>query len=57
MTEKASELLPINASAYKLRRANDEVDLAARHRLLAEYIVHGTEHQRARRLGRRSMCL
>jgi hypothetical protein len=51
MTQNASELLPVNASLYKLRRASGEVDLAARHRLLAEYMVHGTEHQRARRLG------
>jgi hypothetical protein len=46
-----TEVLPVNASPYKVRRSNGEVDLAARRRLLAEYMVHGTEHQRARRLG------
>ncbi len=38
-------------TAYKRRRESGEVELAPRHLLLVEYMVFGTEHARAKRLG------
>jgi hypothetical protein len=41
----------LGLTAYKQRRLAGEVPLTPRHRLLAEYLVHGTNHARAQRLG------
>jgi hypothetical protein len=43
--------LTTGQTSYKLRRAAGKVGLTPRQRLLAEFMVYGTDHVRARRLG------
>lgn len=51
MTDTESSASDGGLTPYKLRRASGEVDLTPRHLLLVEYMVFGTEHARAKRLG------
>jgi hypothetical protein len=42
---------PTKLTPYKQRRAAGAVELTPKHKLLADYMAHGTNHIRAQRLG------